>query len=86
MVSNPSYRYTILDRGHVHHCLIYLRQMLLCNADLTLEPASHKQRTPDGKLAETVTGVGVMHRCVDWEQLWEYVESNYERHKDTYSD
>ncbi|KAH9476612.1 Oxidase ustYa [Psilocybe cubensis] len=85
MVSNPQNDgYTMLDIGHVHHCLIYLRQILLCNADLTLEPASHKQRTPDGKIVETVTGIDIAHRCTDWEQLWEYMGSNYEQYKDTY--
>ncbi|KAF8960217.1 hypothetical protein BDZ97DRAFT_1328691 [Flammula alnicola] len=75
---------TSMDLGHVDHCLIYLRQMVLCNVDLTLEPASHKQRTTTGKVANTVTGVGVMHQCRDWSQVWDYMEKNYEEWKETY--
>lgn len=86
MVSNPDYKFNTMDKGHVDHCLIYLRQIALCNADVTLEPANHKQVTPDGKVAETVTGVGVMHRCTDWSQIWEYMEDNFEKYKDTYQD
>ena len=84
MVSNPKYEYTSLDKGHVNHCLIYMRQVMLCNADLALEPASHKQRTHDGKVLDVVTGVGVTHRCKDWSQVWEYMEGNFEQHKDSY--
>ncbi|CAL1697311.1 unnamed protein product [Somion occarium] len=72
------------DIGHVDHCLIYLRQMVLCNVDLTLEPASHRQLTPDGRLTNAVTGVGITHRCKDWSQARQYMEENYEQWKDTY--
>ncbi|KZT01797.1 uncharacterized protein LAESUDRAFT_815696 [Laetiporus sulphureus 93-53] len=69
---------------HVDHCLIYLRQLALCSADVTLEPAVHMQLTTDGRVASTVTGVGVTHRCHDWAQVREYVEENYAEWKDTY--
>ncbi|PCH39112.1 hypothetical protein WOLCODRAFT_84993 [Wolfiporia cocos MD-104 SS10] len=69
---------------HVDHCLIYLRQMALCSADVTLEPASHRQMTTDGRVVNTVTGVGITHRCKDWEQVRNYVEQNYREFKETY--
>ncbi|GBE89270.1 hypothetical protein BKA93DRAFT_829975 [Sparassis latifolia] len=72
------------DWGHVDHCLIYLHQMLLCNVDLTLEPANHKQLTPDGRLTNAVTGIDVTHRCKDWAQVRGFMESNYEQWGDTY--
>ncbi|EMD34964.1 hypothetical protein CERSUDRAFT_124975 [Gelatoporia subvermispora B] len=73
-----------MDIGHVNHCLIYLRQMVLCNVDMTLEPATHKQLAPDGRVTNAVTGVDVTHRCKDWAQLREYMEDNYEQWKGTY--
>ena len=73
-----------IDVGHVNHCLIYLRQMVMCNVDVTLEPASHKQLTPDGRVTNAVTGVGVVHRCRNWEQVEEYMVKNYEDWKETY--
>lgn len=84
MVWRPDYKFTSMDKGHVDHCLIYLRQIALCNADLTLEPASHKQMTPDGRVTDAVTGVGVKHRCVDWSQVWDYMEDNFKLFKNTY--
>ncbi|TFK55497.1 hypothetical protein OE88DRAFT_1691908 [Heliocybe sulcata] len=75
----------LIDAGHVNHCLIYLRQMVLCSSDVTLEPASHRQRLPDGRLTNAVTGVGVTHRCKDWQQVREYTEWNYEKFKETYN-
>ncbi|KAH0584448.1 hypothetical protein H2248_009985 [Termitomyces sp. 'cryptogamus'] len=77
---------TPMDLSHVDHCLIYLRQMILCNADVTLEPANHKQRTPEGKVTNAVTGLGVTHECKDWEQLWGYMEENYQQYSHTYEE
>lgn len=42
--------------GHVQHCLNFMRQMILCNADLTLEP-------PD---ALDACRSGYTHVCRDW--------------------
>ncbi|EJD50120.1 hypothetical protein AURDEDRAFT_100269 [Auricularia subglabra TFB-10046 SS5] len=42
--------------GHVQHCLNFMRQMVLCNADLTLEP-------PD--VLESYRS-GYTHVCRDW--------------------
>ena len=59
--------------------------MVMCNVDVTLEPASHKQVTPDGRITYAVTGVGVTHRCKNWEQVEGYMLENYEDWKDTYN-
>jgi hypothetical protein len=73
-----------MDLSHVDHCLIYLRQMVLCNVDVTLEPANHKQQTADGKVMNVVTGIDVVHECKDWEQVWDYMEANYGHYAATY--
>lgn len=75
---------TRMDFGHVDHCLVYLRELTLCNIDLTLEPATHKQLSTNGKITLAVTGVGVTHRCKDWSQVRDYMVSNYEMYKESY--
>jgi len=70
--------------GHVDHCLIYLRELALCNIDLTLEPPSHKQLDTHGEIKLAVTGVGVTHRCKDWSQVRDYMVSNYGMYKESY--
>lgn len=73
-----------LDYGHVSHCLMYLREAALCNVDLTLEPASHKQHKLSGHLGLAVTGFGVTHRCRDWSQVHDYMTLNYKEHEESY--
>ncbi|KIJ44345.1 hypothetical protein M422DRAFT_779430 [Sphaerobolus stellatus SS14] len=75
---------TKMGLGHVDHCLIYLRQTLLCNVDMTLEPVDHYHEAPNGILHKVVTGLGVDHRCLDWSQVWEFMDDNYETYQDTY--
>ncbi|KZV99840.1 hypothetical protein EXIGLDRAFT_205910 [Exidia glandulosa HHB12029] len=53
--------------GHLQHCMIYLRQSLLCAADATLEPES--EHTPGG-----VAGSGVQHVCRDRSVLYDAAE------------
>ncbi|KAI0362155.1 hypothetical protein OH77DRAFT_1432824 [Trametes cingulata] len=74
------------QRGHVDHCFMYLHQALLCNVDTTLEPATHKQKTADGKVVNAVTGFDVTHRCKDWGQLRTYMEENYAEWASTYEE
>lgn len=50
---------------HIEHCLKYLRQTVLCNADTTLETTVSKMRA-DGRLDYGASGVGMVHRCRDW--------------------
>ena len=65
------------DSLHVVHCLSYLRQMVLCNADVTLEPAFAAQNV-DGRKTQAAYGAGVTHQCNDWVQVREFVETNYD--------
>ncbi|TFK55501.1 hypothetical protein OE88DRAFT_627480 [Heliocybe sulcata] len=58
------------DLPLARHCMNYLRQMVLCRADLTLEPV----RSPTGA-ARTVSEV--LHKCHDWAPIYEEAERNY---------
>jgi hypothetical protein len=68
------------DEQHVLHCLSYLRQMVLCSADITLEPAFSAENT-DGRKTKAAYGTGVTHQCKDWEQIRAFSENNYETWK-----
>ena len=56
------------------HCMNYLRQMVMCRADLTLESARH----PTGP--NTVVS-DVTHVCRDWSVIWDEVEGNESYHR-----
>jgi len=58
---------------HVAHCLNYLRQTILCAADLTLEP-----EVVDGS-GDVGQGLGVTHVCRDWSVVNDYAERNAAR-------
>lgn len=58
---------------HMHHCLNYLRQMILCNPDLTLEPADILQRDFD------IQRFGSLHVCRDFVALYDDVKVNNNR-------
>lgn len=60
------------QREHMQHCINYVRQMILCTADTTLEPVL------DGAPSENA-GVGVAHTCKDWSALAGATEENYQR-------
>lgn len=64
--------YEAYARGHVQHCLNYLRQQILCSPDLTLEPADILTR--DHNIERT----GAIHVCKDWRVLYGDLEVNYE--------
>lgn len=66
---------------HAVHCLSYLRQLLLCQADTALEPARLATTVSGGK-TQAVYGEGTTHRCRDWTQVRSFVENNYELWKD----
>ncbi|KDR68073.1 hypothetical protein GALMADRAFT_215989 [Galerina marginata CBS 339.88] len=59
---------TPLPYEEAEHCLEQLRQTMLCNADLTLEPTK-AVLGGDGKLVPAVSGLGVLHRCWNWREL-----------------
>ncbi|EPQ55045.1 hypothetical protein GLOTRDRAFT_93611 [Gloeophyllum trabeum ATCC 11539] len=58
---------------HTTHCLTYLRLMILCRADLQLEPASD---TGDWTDVEWVRE----RECKDWGQLYEWIGGNYDEY------
>ncbi|KAI0370521.1 hypothetical protein BV20DRAFT_966409 [Pilatotrama ljubarskyi] len=59
---------------HVEHCLRYLRQTVLCDADATLEPDEPGVR--DGRWEHAASGVGAVHRCRDWTVLRRYLDEH----------
>ncbi|KAI0686661.1 hypothetical protein C8T65DRAFT_835453 [Cerioporus squamosus] len=57
---------------HIGHCLVYLRQMILCDPDLTLEPPDALARDLE------VERAGAIHVCKDWRQVYDAMASNWE--------
>ena len=53
--------------SHVTHCLQYLRQMILCRADTTLEPV-------DPRLGPKAVQSAVTHTCRDWTRVYSLLE------------
>ncbi|TFK53456.1 hypothetical protein OE88DRAFT_1252328 [Heliocybe sulcata] len=62
-----------LERNH--QCFNYLRQTILCEPELRLEPESDKLN--DFGLNEVVDGLGVDHVCKDWTMVFAAVETNF---------
>ena len=56
---------------HIQHCLRYLRQILTCHADTTLEVDI--PQVVDGSWTHAANGVGSVHRCKDWTVLRRWV-------------
>jgi hypothetical protein len=56
---------------HVQHCLNFLRMMMMCSPNLTLEPADVLER--DFEVHRT----GATHVCRDWRQYFEKMEENW---------
>jgi hypothetical protein len=52
---------------HIRHCIELLRQVLMCQPDLTLEV---KNLSVGG-----VAGFGTEHQCRDWNQLMSFTKS-----------
>ena len=55
---------------HFAHCLIYWRQLFLCNADLTLEDGDFMRRNL------TTDRIGPTRRCRDWSTVAAWVNEN----------
>ena len=64
--------YSPATEAHITHCLNYLRQMILCSPDLTLEPPDALDRDFD------VKRMGAVHVCNDWRQLYDEMATNWE--------
>ncbi|KAK7006727.1 cytochrome P450 [Favolaschia claudopus] len=60
---------------HVGHCLNYLRMFILCNPNLTLEPADVLTRDFERDR------VGATHVCPNWEVLYREMEENWDEWK-----
>ncbi|KAH9915532.1 uncharacterized protein B0H18DRAFT_1041295 [Fomitopsis serialis] len=58
-------------REHPEHCLNHIRQYVLCDADVTLEPADVLARN------WTEARWAGEHRCVDWEMVRAEVRRNW---------
>lgn len=74
VVSVPSSEW---ESWHTQHCLNYVRQMLLCAANVRLEPVKVGRGT--GEEGLKVDGLGLEHRCRDWSLIRKEVEENFER-------
>jgi len=57
---------------HIDHCFDFIRQALMCAADTTIEPAAIEK---NGKRIQ-VDGWGTLHKCRDWNALWEFMVQN----------
>ncbi|PIL23304.1 hypothetical protein GSI_14614 [Ganoderma sinense ZZ0214-1] len=64
-----------LQVEHLHHCLNYLRQTLLCAASVRLEAL---EDDPAGSGGKKTDGIGLEHRCRDWMLVRREVEANFE--------
>jgi len=57
---------------HIEHCFDYLRQAVLCHADLSLEPWVEDDgmtRKPKGS-----SGWGTLHQCRNWDNVLRWVD------------
>ena len=61
---------------HLHHCFNYIRQWMLCDADLTLEPGDFAQRN------FTTERVGATHTCTDWQPIYDMVNDRWFKWED----
>ncbi|KAI0716723.1 hypothetical protein C8Q76DRAFT_617086 [Earliella scabrosa] len=59
---------------HIEHCLRYLRQMVLCYSDATLEVDD--PGLLNGRLEHSASGVGMVHRCKDWTVLRDFMDTH----------
>ncbi|KAJ6460032.1 hypothetical protein C8R47DRAFT_1327817 [Mycena vitilis] len=68
-------RYDTYTINHMHHCLNYIRQMILCSPNLTLEPADVLSRDFE------VDRIGATHVCTDWSAMYDEAANNWARFK-----
>lgn len=67
------------DEAHTHHCLNYLRQWILCQADLTLEAGDFITRDFEQQR------VGAAHVCRDWGEIYDSVAVNWKDRQHNYT-
>ncbi|KAJ3753850.1 hypothetical protein EV360DRAFT_52726 [Lentinula raphanica] len=61
----------VVGDHHIIHCLNYLRQMAMCDADLTIEVYDWE------KQYKTIAKEGSTHVCRDWMQVIGLVDKNW---------
>ena len=61
----------VANKGHIKHCLNYIRQGVLCTPDLTLEPGDFEQRDFE------VDRSGTTHTCRNWRSVYPVMDDNY---------
>ncbi|KAE9400824.1 hypothetical protein BT96DRAFT_636940 [Gymnopus androsaceus JB14] len=59
------------DWAHTHHCMNYLREWILCQADQTLELGDFMQRN------YTVNREGGTYMCRNWENVFDYTTRDW---------
>ena len=65
-----------MREGHLKHCLHYIRQMALCDADMTPEPAGWEEKWS----VEDDTGLdreGATHVCQNFQSIFDAVENKW---------
>ena len=55
---------------HLVHCMMYLRQLFMCNADATLEPGDFTAKNLE------VDRMGVTRQCRDWQTVAGWIDQN----------
>lgn len=79
-INGTAIAWVVEHASHNGHCLDYLRQSVMCSGDLTLEKAA----VFHGLKRQFVEGWGNEHECVDWEELWQYVDTGYRKTLESY--
>jgi hypothetical protein len=72
--ANPTeFRYLIPQLSeHWNHCFDYLRQALMCAADVTLE----KLKMDGNTQLESVDGWGTTHMCRDYQEVYRWAAAH----------
>lgn len=55
---------------HLVHCMMYMRQLFMCNADATLEPGDFMARNL------SIDRMGVTCQCRDWRTVAKWIDQN----------
>ncbi|KAI0060048.1 hypothetical protein BV25DRAFT_1808320 [Artomyces pyxidatus] len=63
--------------GQTRHCFNYLRQALMCNGDIVLDPGGSSQIAPGGGTIAPTTHSS--HTCRDWRQVYKYMADEHEK-------
>ena len=58
---------------NVRHCFDYLRQILQCNADTTVEMVKDEEGLDERKDGGRWTGFGIEHKCQDLDGMKRWI-------------